>query len=156
MNKTYGLCFHGKVNETMAISKNDDDVYAGLPSDSEPILQEDWDNMGGDYCITIPETETVYVSDTDLDDLISIDAAAGTFDINTDWLKQDTHFTGDVVIVDDVNEDLRVAETIREQTLQIEALTDMIQEMVEKKNFNIDWDLEKRVEQKRFIKKLSE
>jgi hypothetical protein len=46
-------------------------------------------------------------------------------------------------------------ETMREQQLQIEALTDMIGEMVKTKNFDIDWDLSKRVEQKRFIKKLS-
>ena len=155
MNKMYGLCSHGRVREIMEISKNNDDVYAGLPSDSEPILQEDWDNMGGDYCITAPEIETICISDTDFDDLITIDGSE-TFEIDTHWLNKDTTFTGDVVIVDDVNEDLRIAETIREQTLQIEALTDMIQEMVEKKNFDIDWDLEKRVEQKRFIKKLSE
>lgn len=155
MNKTFGLCSHGRVNETMAISRNDDDVYAGLPSDSEPILQEDWDNMGGDYCITIPETKTIYVNDTDLGDLITIDG--GTLDLSDiDLSIPDTRIIGDVVIEDDVNGDLRVAETMREQTLQIEALTDMIQEMVEKKSFDIDWDLEKRVEQKRFIKKLSE
>ena len=32
----------------------------------------------------------------------------------------------------------------------------MIKEMVETKNFNIEWDLQKRVDQKKFLNKLGE
>lgn len=136
-----------------------DDVYHGLPSDSEPLLQEDWDNMGGDYCITVPETtDTVTISDFDLEDLITIDGINTNIDwdsitVNTD---NNTYMEGDLIFQPEGEEPVHVLETMREQQLQIEALTDMIGEMVKTKNFDIDWDLSKRVEQKRFIKKLSE
>lgn len=131
------------------ISAPEEDVYAGLPSDSEPILQEDWDNMGGDYCITVPET--IYV-DTGFDpDLVTLDNAA--FDIDPNWLSPTNMFDNDIEI-NHKDESVRVAETLVEQKLQIEALTDMIGEMVKTKNFDIDWDLERRVEQKRFLNKL--
>lgn len=139
----------------MEISK-EDDVYHGLPSDSEPVLQEDWENMSGDYCITVPE-DTLTISDvTDIGDLITVDTN------NIDWsnisinTNINTHMEGDIVFQREGEEPVHVLETLREQKLQIEALTDMIGEMVKTKNFDIDWDLSKRVEQKRFIKKLSE
>ena len=130
------------------ISAPEEDVYAGLPSDSEP--EYDWDNMGGDYCITIPETTTISISDADIGDLITVD---GTFDIDPDWLAPTNTFDKDIQI-NHKEESVRVAETLLEQRLQIEALTDMIGEMVKTKNFDIDWDLDRRVEQKRFLNKL--
>lgn len=48
-----------------------------------------------------------------------------------------------------------VLKELQLQTLQIEALTDIIEEMLKEKRFDIEFDLEKRVEQKLFIKKLS-
>lgn len=53
-------------------------------------------------------------------------------------------------------ETLKVAATIRQQTYEIEALTDIIKEIVATKNFDVELDIEKRVEQKRFLKKLGE
>ena len=46
----------------------DEDVYAGLPSDSEPILEEDWENMGGNYCITVPK-DTITINDVTQTDI---------------------------------------------------------------------------------------
>lgn len=63
---------------------------------------------------------------------------------------------GDITIVNTGCETISIMDTIREQRLQIEALTDIINEMVEKKDFNnIDCDVNKRVEQKKFLHKLS-
>ena len=53
-------------------------------------------------------------------------------------------------------ETLKVAATIRQQTYEIEALTDIIKEMVKTKNFNVELDIEKRFEQKKFLKRLGE
>ena len=71
----------------------------------------------------------------------------------------DTTFSGRVKIVDvdspgceTITIDLLM--TLKEQKMQIEALSEMISEMVEKKDFNIDWDLDKRVDQKKFLNKL--
>jgi hypothetical protein len=135
-------------------TSKEDDVYHGLPSDSEPILQEDWENMSSGYCITVPE-DTLTISDvTDIGDLITVDTNIdwSNININTD---NNTYMKGDLIFQPDGEEPVHVLETMREQQLQIEALTDMIGEMVKTKNFDIDWDLSKRVEQKRFIKKLS-
>ena len=48
-----------------------------------------------------------------------------------------------------------VLKELQLQTLQIEALTDIIEEMLKEKRFDIEFDLKKRVDQKLFIKKLS-
>jgi len=53
-------------------------------------------------------------------------------------------------------ETLKVAATIRQQKYEIEALTDIIKEMVKTKNFDVELDIEKRVEQKKFLDKLGE
>lgn len=53
-------------------------------------------------------------------------------------------------------ETLKVAATIRQQTYEIEALTDIIKEMVKTKNFDVELDIKKRVEQKKFLKRLGE
>ena len=66
------------------------------------------------------------------------------------------HIESDIVIERDGIESVKVLETMMEQKLQIQALTDMIGEMVKTKNFDIEWDLEKRVEQKKFLNKLGE
>jgi hypothetical protein len=126
-----------------------------LPSDSEPVLQEDWENMSSGYCITVPE-DTLTISDvTDIGDLITVDT-------NIDWSKisintdNNTYMEGDLIFQPDGEKPVHVLETLREQKLQIEALTDMIGEMVKTKNFDIDWDLEQRVEKKKFLKKLGD
>jgi|11_taG_2_1085331.scaffolds.fasta_scaffold22594_3 hypothetical protein len=53
-------------------------------------------------------------------------------------------------------ETLMVGATIRQQKYEIEALTDIIKEMVKTKNFDVELDIEKRVEQKKFLKRLGE
>ena len=139
-------------------TSKDSDVYLGLPSDCEPVLQEDWENMSGGYCITVPE-DTLTISDvTDIGDLITIDGINTNIDwdsitINTDKCTN-TYMEGDLIFQPEGEEPVHVLKTLREQQLQIEALTDMIGEMVKTKNFDIDWDLEKRVDQKRFLNKL--
>jgi hypothetical protein len=133
----------------MATSK---DEFDDLPSDSEP----NQDNMMGDYCITVPD-DSLTVSDvTDIGTLIDV----GSTDYNIDWdaititTDNNTYMEGDLIFQPEGEEEVHVLETIREQTLQIEALTDMIKEMVETKTFDIEWDLDIRVEQKRFLNKL--
>lgn len=48
-----------------------------------------------------------------------------------------------------------VLKALQLQTLQIEALNDIIEEMLKEKRFDIEFDLKKRVDQKLFIQKLS-
>lgn len=69
----------------------------------------------------------------------------------------ETTFTGKVKIVDVDSSDCETIDllrTLKEQKMQIEALSEMISEMVQKKDFNIEWDLDKRIEQKKFLNKL--
>ena len=116
-----------------------------------------------DYCMNgAPDDLTITVDsdEGDVGDLTDWIAQDNLYDINLDWndianSQRNLIVEGDVVIRNHTDDPIDVYETIREQTLQIEALTNMIQEMVEKKDFNIDWDLNKRVEQKRFLQKLS-
>lgn len=67
----------------------------------------------------------------------------------------DLHVEGDIISRKG-GETINVTEIIHDQKLQIESLSDMIKEMVETKNFNIEWDLQKRVDQKKFLNKLGE
>ena len=133
-------------------TSKDEDIYLGLPSDSEPT--DRWENMSGDYCITVPE-DTITIADvTDIGDLITIDNSSidwNNITINTD---NNTYIEGDLIFRPKGQDPINVLEAMREQKLQIEALTDMIGEMVKTKTFDIDWDLERRVEQKRFLNKL--
>ena len=133
-------------------TSKDKDIYLGLPSDSEPT--DRWDNMSGEYCITVPE-DTITIADvTDIGDLITIDNSSidwNNITINTD---NNTYIEGDLIFRPKGQDPINVLEAMREQKLQIEALTDMIGEMVKTKTFDIDWDLERRVEQKRFLNKL--
>lgn len=67
---------------------------------------------------------------------------------------------GDLYVETDIvfrseGSETRLLETLQEQQLQIAALTDMITEMVEQRNFDVDMDIDRRVEQKKFLKRLS-
>lgn len=63
---------------------------------------------------------------------------------------------GDLIVHDGGCETVNILDTIREQRYQIEVLTDIISEMIDKKDFsNIDCNVNKRVEQKKFLHKLS-
>ena len=51
---------------------------------------------------------------------------------------------------------MNVTEIIHEQKLQIQVLTDMIEEMLQQGNFDLEWNLEERMEKQRFLNKLSD
>jgi len=71
----------------------------------------------------------------------------------TDSFSDDVTFNGEITINKDC-ETIKLLETLKEQKMQIEDLSEIIADMVIKKDFNIEYDLEKRVEQKRFLNKL--
>lgn len=105
--------------------------------------------------------DSFYYSSTS-DDTITIDTASidTTFDITegttTYSLGDYNDVPTEVEIQQSNGETLKVAATIRQQKYEIEALTDIIKEMVKTKNFDVELDIEKRVEQKKFLKRLGE
>lgn len=68
-------------------------------------------------------------------------------------VSKDITINGEVTINNDC-ETIKLLETLKEQKMQIEALSEIIAEMAIRKDFNVDYDLEQRVEQKRFINRL--
>ncbi len=93
------------------------------------------------------------------DDTITIDTSSmdTTFDItNIGPTYSLDEPTTEIEIEQSNGETLKVAATIRQQKYEIEALTDIIKEMVKTKNFDVELDIEKRVEQKKFLKRLGE
>lgn len=88
-------------------------------------------------------------------DTTTLDTLTGTFNNKGSKYLQDEYVEGDITITQD-GEDIKLGETIARQTLEIESLTDILTEMVATKNFDVDMNISKRVEQKRFLKKLGE
>lgn len=84
----------------------------------------------------------------------SVDTLTGTFNNKASKATENV-FTDEITITQD-GEDIKLGETIARQTLEIESLTDILTEMVATKNFDVDMNISKRVEQKRFLKKLGE
>ena len=78
------------------------------------------------------------------------------FDVSASTIYASSEIHNELTIEDGNGDRLKVAATIRQQTYEIEALTDIIKEMVKTKNFDVELDIEKRVEQKKFLKKLGE
>ena len=121
-----------------------------LPSDSDPVLEVHTLTDNG-MTITID------------DSLLTVDDCIygnGNTDYNIDWDEITINPNSDLEVEGDIisrkgGERLNVTQIIHDQKLQIESLTDMIQEMIEHKTFDIEWDLERRVEQKKFLNKLS-
>lgn len=110
--------------------------------------------MGDDYTLGSDNSVTITLEDWDESGMYTT-----TFDNTTITIPEpDPDFVviGDIIQQPKNGERINVTEIIHEQKLQIQALTDMIGEMVETKNFDIEWDLEKRVEQKKFLTKLRE
>ena len=85
----------------------------------------------------------------------SVDTLTGTFDSFNNKASKYEEMDGDLIFRQD-GEDIKLGETIARQTLEIESLTDILTEMVATKNFDVDMNISKRVEQKRFLKKLGE
>lgn len=137
----FGLCFLGKENETMGTSKEE---YYVVPeySDDEYLMD-----------ITEASDITIDISDLVCTDTIDVsNIVINTID-NNDLTLADG---ADIVFKDSVNDTVfRLRELLEKQSLQIEALTDIIGEMLETSNFDIEWNLDHRVKQKEFIKKLS-
>lgn len=116
--------------------------------------------MGDDYMWEYEDNKTITVDlnqDSTWNDIYTVatNNVLSSAIVNTD-VNQNIHIENDIVIERDGVESVKVLETMMEQKLQIQALTDMIGEMVKTKNFDIEWDLEKRVEQKKFLTKLAE
>lgn len=115
--------------------------------------------MGDDYMWEHAEGKTITfeMKDSTWNDVYTVatNNVLSPAIVNTD-VNQNIHIENDIVIERDGIESVKVLETMMEQKLQIQALTDMIGEMVKTKNFDIEWDLEKRVEQKKFLNKLGE
>ena len=78
------------------------------------------------------------------------------FDVSASTIYASSEIHNELTIEDGNGDRLKVAATIRQQTYEIEALTDIIKEMVKTKNFDVELNIEKRVEQKKFLKKLGE
>lgn len=111
-----------------------------------------FDSQDDGTIVVVTDDTTVTVDDCIL--------GVGHSDYNIDWNDITINSSKDLTVEGDIisrkgDETLNVTKIIHEQKLQIESLTDMIQEMVKNKNFDIEWDLEKRVEQKKFLNRLS-
>lgn len=110
-----------------------------------------------DLTITMNSQDSVYYSSTTIDDCVTIEDT--TFDITNIGsfpIHLDEEAPTELEIKQRNGETLKVAATIRQQKYEIEALTDIIKEMVKTKNFDVELDIEKRVEQKKFLTKLGE
>ena len=114
-----------------------------------------FDDELDEYFMDMTEASTVTISADDLylgstvanrsNEVITINSDSSNLTISNNT----------EIIVERNGGNIKLIETIQEQQMQIQALTDMISEMVEQGDFKIDWDLEKRVDQKKFLKKLS-
>lgn len=98
--------------------------------------------------------EDLIITDSNYDTYYSI-GTSDTYDIDLGNITISEPET-EIEIQQSNGETLKVAATIRQQTYEIEALTDIIKEMVKTKNFDVELDIEKRVEQKKFLKRLGE
>jgi len=108
-----------------------------------------------DYVITVDSNTDSYYSYGS--DTYDVDMSGITLtDITITEPDPDFVVIGDIIQQPPNGDRINVTEIIHEQKLQIESLSDMIKEMVETKNFNIEWDLDRRVEQKKFLTKLGE
>lgn len=100
--------------------------------------------------------EDVIVTDSHYDTYYSI-GTSDTYDMDLGNITiSNPEPVTELEIEQSNGETLKVAATIRQQKYEIEALTDIIKEMVKTKNFDVELDIEKRVEQKKFLKRLGE
>jgi len=114
--------------------------------------------------VTTPGMDTMYV-DTDAPSVISVVDYIDTDDsgYNIDWNNititgdepSDLTVSGDI-IQETPDGSINITEIIHEQKLQIQVLTDMIQEMVEQSDFNLQWNVQERIEKQRFLNRLGE
>ena len=96
-------------------------------------------------------------SDTVTIDVTNYDANGYSLDWDNITITPDPdlHVEGDI-IARTGGEMMNVTEIIHEQKLQIQVLTDMIEEMLQQGNFDLEWNLEERMEKQRFLNKLSD
>ena len=89
----------------------------------------------------------------DLSDIVTITASdVSVFDNS---IINNTMFSDDIVFTSADGEETKVLEELKNQRLQIAALTDILNEIVTQRNFDVDMDIQRRIEKKRFIEKLS-
>jgi NurA-like 5'-3' nuclease len=107
---------------------------------------------------TSDSTDTLTISTLDMGDIfIDTSDLVFTSSVTNGVITQgggDLYVETDIVFRSEGSE-TSLLETLQEQQLQIAALTDMITEMVERRNFDVDMDIDRRVEQKKFLKRLS-
>jgi len=83
---------------------------------------------------------------------------------NVDWDNitinidepSDLTVAGDIIQETPDGNSINITEIIHEQKLQIQVLTDMIQEMVEQSDFKLKWNVQERVEKQRFLNRLGD
>lgn len=119
------------------------------------------------YTIDVTTTgmDTMYV-DTDTSNIVSVVDCVDTDDsgYNIDWNNititsnepSDLTVSGDIIQETPDGNSINITEIIHEQKLQIQVLTDMIQEMVEQSDFNLQWNVQERMEKQRFLNRLGE
>ena len=130
---------------------------------SEEDLMSAFDDELDEYFMDMTEASTITISADDLylGSTVTNCTTSGPVNWPTDVITLNgdssnlTISNNTEIIVERNGGNIKLIETIQEQQMQIQALTDMISEMVEQGDFKIDWDLEKRVDQKKFLKKLS-
>jgi len=116
--------------------------------------------------VTTPGMDTMYVdTDTNVSNIVSVVDYVDTDDsgYNIDWNNititadepSDLTVTGDIYQETDGNS-INITEIIHEQKLQIQVLTDMIQEMVEQSDFKLKWNVQERIEQQKFLNRLGD
>ena len=103
------------------------------------------DDFGINYDVMVPTWDD--------DNVFDVSASTITGALTVGAL---TEVRNEITIEQGNGDRLEVAATIRQQTYEIEALTDIIKEMVTKQKFDVELDIEKRVEQKKFLRKLGE
>ena len=149
----YGQYFLGKVRETMATSKIDITQMNAIPY----IAQDDCSltpTISSGLTITGGQTGAINSITTPY--AISNNINGGSITTASSVFYDDDNNKGITLPDGDVNiQGTCVLKELQLQTLQIEALTDIIEEMLKEKRFDIEFDLKKRVDQKLFIKKLS-
>ena len=115
--------------------------------------------MGDDYMWEYEDNKTITVDlnqDSTWDDIYTV-ATNNVLSppILTTGTDSNVYVESDI-IMEHGDETIKVLDTMIQQRYEIEALTDVIKEMVTTKNFDVDFDINKRVEQKKFLKKLGE
>ena len=113
--------------------------------------------MATDDTVTITSSPTYTITDSDYVFDITEDCSWGSETIMSPMAPSRITLTlpEDEKTFIDPMEVKELTDTITKQRLEIEALTDILSEIVETGEFKVDMDLKERVLQKQFLEKLS-